>query len=101
MARKKARSAKQKANDKRLGRMAKARAVAKRTGSKPKIKRRSKVKRKVRTVRTTRPSKTRRSRGGSASDVNKSLLLDDVAKLGVSSSNKNKIINMIAKRLKI
>ena len=48
-----------------------------------------------------KPSKTRRSRGGSASDINKLLLLDDIGKLGISKTNKMKIIRTIAKRLKI
>ncbi len=48
-----------------------------------------------------RPRTTRRSRGGSASDVNKSLLLDDISKMGISPANKRKIVSNISKRLKI
>lgn len=101
---KKKRSAKQKANDKRLGRMAKERAAKKRKG------RKSAKKRVVRGKRTSagrpkksrvKPSKTRRSRGGSVSDINKSLLIDDIARMPLSQRNKLKIVRTIAKRLRI
>lgn len=48
-----------------------------------------------------KPSKTRRSRGGSASDINKTLLLNDISRLKTSKKNKLKIVSAIAKRLKI
>lgn len=99
---KKRRSAKQRANDLRLKAKAKAGTLFKR--------RRSAKKRVVRGKKTragrprksrVSPSKTRRSRGGSASDVNKSLLLDDIGRLGISTANKRKIVSSISKRLKI
>lgn len=67
-------------------------------------------KRVVRKKRTTagrpkrshvRPSTTRRSRGGSASDLNKSLLLDDIARTGISKISQRKIVNAITKRLRV
>jgi len=48
-----------------------------------------------------KPSKTRRSRGGSASDINKSLLLGDILRLKTSKKIKMKIVNVISKRLRI
>jgi len=38
---------------------------------------------------------------GSASDINKSLLLDDISKMGISRKNKMSIVNIISKRLGI
>ncbi len=74
-------------------------------------KRRKSAKKKVvRKKRTTakqprksrvKPRTTRRSRGGSASDVNKSLLLGDIGRMGISTANKMKIVNSISNRLKI
>lgn len=52
--------------------------------------------------RKNRPKSVgRRDRGGSASDINKSLLLDDIGRMKISVRNKSKIIRSIAKRLKI
>ena len=48
-----------------------------------------------------KPRTTRRSRGGSASDVNKSLLLDDISRMKISTANKRKIVSNISKRLKL
>ena len=99
---KKKRSAKQKANDARLRAKAKAGTLFKR--------RKSSKKRVVRGKRTTagrpkksrvKPSKTKRSRGGSASDINKTLLLDDISRMKLSQKNKIKIIRSIASRLRI
>lgn len=101
---KKKRSAKQKANDARLRARAKA-------GTLFKTKRRKSAKKRVvRGKRTSagrgrksrvKPSKTRRSRGGSASDIDKSLLIDDIARMPLSIKNKLKIIKTISKRLRI
>lgn len=68
---------------------------------KSKVKKGSRVKKKIRTVRVTKPSKTKRSRGGSASDVNKTLLLNDINRLKTSKKNKLKIVKSIAVRLGI
>lgn len=48
-----------------------------------------------------KPSKTRRIRGGSASDVDNSLLLNDIGRLKISKKNKMKIVKSIANRLGI
>ena len=48
-----------------------------------------------------KPRTTKRSRGGSASDVNKTLLLNDINRLKTSKANKMKIVSSIAKRLNI
>lgn len=48
-----------------------------------------------------KPRTTRRSRGGSVSDINKSLLLGDINRLKTSKKNKLKIVSTIAKRLGI
>ena len=99
---KRKRSAKQKANDAKLRARAKAGTLFKR--------RKSAKKRVVRGKRTTagqprksrvKPSTTRRSRGGSVSDINKSLLIDDIARMPLSQKNKLKIVRTIAKRLRI
>ena len=48
-----------------------------------------------------KPRTTKRSRGGSASDVNKTLLLNDINRLPTSKKNKMKIVKSIANRLGI
>jgi len=98
-------SAKQLAARRKFSRIMKSGGFKKRSKTKKAAK-----KRVVRGKRTTarrpkrnivKPRTTRRSRGGSASDVNKSLLLDDIGRMKISSNNKMKIINSISKRLKV
>lgn len=94
---KKGRSAKQLANDRRLKKLAKE---GKLFGTN---RRKSSKKKVVRGKRTSakQPRKNPVKRKTGVSDINKELLLKDIGKTGISRKNKMKIINAIAKRLKV
>jgi len=89
-------SAKQLAAQKKFAKIMKSGGFKKKKKKSKSIKNPSKKKQQV-----VRPSKTKRSRGGSVSDINKSLLLGDISRLKTSRKNKLKIISSISKRLKI
>lgn len=99
---KKARSAKQKANDARLRKMAKAGTLfGRRKSGKRKFVRKKRTTARQPRKSVVRPRTTRRSRGGSVSDINKTLLLQDIGRMSISKQNKMRIVRNIAKRLNI
>ena len=94
-------SAKQLAARAKFSKIMKSGGFGRRKAAKKKVVRGKRTTAKQSRKNIIRPSKTRRSRGGSASDVNKTLLLNDINKLKTSKKNKLKIVSSIANRLGI
>ena len=94
-------SAKQLAARAKFAKIMKSGGFGKRKAAKKKVVRGKKTTAKQPRKSRVKPRTTKRPRGGSASDVNKTLLLNDINRLKTSKANKMKIVSSIAKRLKI